>query len=126
VSPLAYGALAGLISFCAGFWIDHQIMQAKITENENQALRAKQDFMAHYLDAKKAADADKQAIEQRANTALEKARNAKQAPISCPPGVDVFDIVIPGLGDELRLIQGGDIHDPGPDMGKVQINPNSL
>lgn len=124
MNPLAISA--ALVAFCAGFWIDHQLMSAKITESQNQALRAKQDFVAHYLDAKKAADADKQAIEQRANTALEKARNVKQAPLVCPASGDLFDAVIPGLSDSLRDIQSSGISGPAAPVGRVPLNHNSL
>ncbi len=126
LSPIYAALLAGAVAFTAGFALDHKIMQGKIAESENQALRSKSAYIDRNLEQRQESAAREAESRRLADAALRKAQNAKQKPIPCPPSGDVLDALIPGLADELRGISEAGGKPASATVDRVPINPNPL
>lgn len=75
------------------------------------------EFMARNMISRSVADAAVTATQQRLDGALKEIANARRTSFTCPPGVSVWDLRVPGIADELRRIHAADASPGGGDAG---------
>lgn len=79
-------------------------------------------YMERAAESRATAEAALQASVTRTQAALQRARSAKQEPITCPPSGDIRDALLPGLAERLRDIRGASGGD-GAASGVAPVQP---
>lgn len=107
-------------AFLSGAWLGRSAVQADWQTEREQQSRAQAEFISRNYVSRSVAEAQYQAMAARSSTVLREVLRVPAEPLQCPPGADVRDLVLPGLGDRLRKLRDATDEPAGADVGAVQ------
>lgn len=107
-------------AFLGGAWVGRSAVKADWAAEREQQARAQTEYLARNYVARSVAEAQYQALAGRSAKVLREVIHVPAEPLQCPQGVDVRDVVLPGLGDRLRQLRDAAGVDPGPGLDAVQ------
>jgi hypothetical protein len=104
-----------------GAWAGWDWRDARAGRDGAQQERAQSEYLARNFVSRAVAEAQYAALSGRAAKVLREVIHVPAEPLQCPPGVDVRDVVLPGLADRLRQLRDVTGVDPAAGLAPVQF-----
>jgi len=106
--------------FLGGAILGRKSVQADWDASKALQARAQAEYLQRNYVSRSVAEAQYAALASRSSKVLREVIHVPAEPLQCPQGVDVRDVVLPGLGDRLRKLRDASGVDAGADVGAVQ------
>jgi len=107
-------------AFLGGALMGRRSVQADWDAERAQQSRAQTEFIARNYVSRSVAEAQYAAMAALSGKVLREVLDVPAEPLQCPQGVDVRNIVLPGLADRLRQLRDASGDPAGTDVGAVQ------
>lgn len=106
-------------AFLGGAWLGRSSVKADWAAEKLQQSKAQAEFLSRNYVSRSVAEAQYQAMAAHSSTVLREVLRVPAEPLQCPQGVDVRDVVLPGLGDRLRRLHDAASEPTSADVGAV-------